>query len=285
MRRCAFFFALFALLLLISGCKKSQQQIGGIPLAKRYTTVVSLSPGATELISSKLTNVRLIGRTAQCNWPTTNAKLPIVMKGVKPNYELIAELKPGIVLYDDLLFQEADIAKFKELGIDTFAIKGNTLTDFEKCVFQLGRTFHGESNCSEYVDNIDAAVAAAKGSPPSKKLKVAVLMPGEGSEHFIVGTESFIADVIRASNGEIVGPKGASFVPTSAESLVSMNPDVIISAGAGAAIEKDPRLQSISAIRAKRVIPVNPDILLRRGARVNLLIRGIYDILSEAGRG
>lgn len=285
MRCRAFFFALFAVVLLVAGCKNSLQQVGGTAPAKRYLTVVSLSPSATELVTTKATGVALLGRTAQCNWPTINSKVPVVMKGVKPNYEQIVQLKPSIVIYDDLLFPDtADIAKFKELGIETFAVKGNTIEDFVKCVFLFGKTFRAESSCSEYVDNIQAAVKAAIGSPPAKKLKVAILMPGGGSEHYIVGTDSFLADVVRKSQGEIVGPRGDKFVPLSAESLVSMNPDVIISAGVGTTIEKDPRLQSISAIGAKRVVPVDPDILLRRGARVNMLIRGIYNILSEAAQ-
>lgn len=282
MRIRAFFFALVSALLFIAGCKSGTEHFGGTPPPKRYPTVVSLSPGASEIMGSKITSVKILGHTAQCNWPATTATIPIVMKGTKPNYELIAQLKPSIVVYDDLLFSESDVQKFKELGIETFAITGNTLEQFERCVLKLGSTFHHETTCSDYVDTIHAAAGAAAGSPPAKKLKVAVLMPGSASEHYIVGTESFLADVVRKSQGEIVGPKGDRFVPASAESLVAMNPDVIICSGIGTAIESDSRLQSISAIKLKRVIPVDPDILLRRGARVNNLIRGIYNILSEA---
>ena len=282
MRRCAFFFALFTLLLLISGCKSGQEHFGGKPPTKTFPTAVSLSPSASELISSKLSSVKVLGQTAQCNWPASITKIPIVMKGVKPNYELIAQLNPSIVVYDDQLFAGSDIEKFKELGIDTFAITGNSIEEFERCIFKLGSKFHHETNCSEYVDTINAAIGAAEGAPPAKTLKVAVLMPGSGSEHFIVGTDSFLADVVRKSQGEIVGPKGDKFVPVSAESLVSMNPDVIICSGAGTTVENDSRLQTVAAVRMKRVIAVDPDILLRRGARVNNLIRGIYNILSEA---
>lgn len=284
MRHRAFFFVCTFVLCFLAGCK-DVTPIGGTPPPKTYRTAVSLSPGAAELITSKLTNVSLVGRTAACNWPVTNTNIPVVMKGVKPNYEQIAQLRPAIVVYDDLLFTNAaEIDKFKELGIDTFAVTGNSIEEFEKCIYKLGRTFHSESVCSEYVDNIEAAISAAKGAPPAKKLKVAVLMPGSGSEHYIAGSDSFVADVIRKSQGEFVGPKGDRFLPASAENLVSLNPDVIISAGLGKSIENDPRLQSIVAVKTKRVMSVDPDILLRRGARVNSLIRGIYDILSETAR-
>src|SRR5688572_17311240 len=119
MRFRAFFFAFIAVLSVTAGCKRSLQQVGGTAPAKQYATVVSISPSATELLSSKVTNVTLLGRTAQCNWPSTNAKVAVVMKGVKPNYEQIVQHKPEVVVYDDQLFPDhADIAKFKELGID-----------------------------------------------------------------------------------------------------------------------------------------------------------------------
>lgn len=281
MRTRAFFFLVALVVSLLCACDKPTQA-GGTAPPKFYASAVSLSPGATELISSKLVGLQFIGRTSQCNWPGTVTRVPVVMSGVKPNYEQIAKMKPSVVLYDEQLFSDADLAKFKEIGIDLFAIRGNSIEEFERCIYEMGRTFHVETNCSEYVDAIHAAVAAAEGSPPAKKLKVAVMLPGKGSEHLIAGSESFQADVVRKSQGEVVGPKGDRFVSFNAESFVAQNPDVIICAGSSDSIEKDSRLQTILAVRKKRVFPVDPDILLRRGARVPNLIRGIYAILSEA---
>jgi iron complex transport system substrate-binding protein len=259
--------------------------IGGKEPEKRYTSAASLSPGATELLVSRLPRVRILGKTERCNWPVLSGEVPIIMSGVKPNFEKIAELRPGIVLYDEQLFSEGDLAKLKEMGIDTFAIRGNSIAEFKENLYDLGRTLHGESEISEYVDLIHAAEAAADGAPPGKTFRVAVMMPGQGSEHSIAGVGSFYADAARQAGAEVVGPEGAEFVPVNAEGLLSWNPEIIFSAGDGSAIAKDPRLQALPAVKNKRVVPIDPDILLRRGARVDRLVRGLYNYLfAEANR-
>lgn len=284
MRTSAFFFATLALLAALAGCKQDTFIVGGTPPSKIYKTAVSLSPGATEIVSSNIYGLKLVGRTASCNFPNPNSPAEVVMSGVKPNYERIAELKPDIILYDDGLFSEADLAKLKELNIETVAITGKTVDEFEQSLYLLGSKLHGESVMSEYVDRIHSASEAAAGNPPAKELKVAVMMPGKGTEHMIAGTQSFVADEVRKAQGTPVGPDGTEFVAASAESLVSLNPDVIVSAGKADAIEKDPRLQSIAAIKNKRVLSADPDIVLRRGSRVDKLIRGLASYFAGVGQ-
>ncbi len=59
---------------------------------------------------------------------------------------------------------------------------------------------------------------------------------------------------------------------------MALNPDVLLVAeeksGTGAtAIVSDPRFRTVNAIRSKRARLVPPDLALRRGARVDELIR------------
>lgn len=276
MRARAFSIVFLSVLTLVAGCRDDGMGVGGVPNPERIATAVSLSPGSTEILGSRLYGVNLLGRTAQCNFPNPNSKAEIVMKGVKPNYERITELKPGIVLYDDKLFTEEDLKPILDAKIPTFAITGDTLEDFVHCLHQLGKRMNGETSVSEYVDLIYGAMAVASGAPPSPKPTVVVMMPGGGAEHMIAGTKSFIADVVRKAQGEPMGPDADRFVPVSAESLVDLNPDVIVSAGDPASILKDPRLQTIAAIKNDRVLPGDPDYLLRRGSRVDKLITGLY---------
>jgi ABC-type Fe3+-hydroxamate transport system substrate-binding protein len=284
MRHRAFFFFVMLLCVALIGCKSQMLQHGGTPPPKRYRTAVSLSPSTTEIVAGSLYSTSLVGKTAQCNYPATSDKVAVVMNGVKPNYERIAELRPEIIVYDDHLFSKADIDKFAAMNIETFAMKGDTIEEFEESLFDIGTKFHGESNISEYVDRIHAAMSAAAGAPPAKKFKVAIMIPGKGSEHLIAGTRSFVADVVRKAQAEPVGPDSNQFVSASAESLVALNPDVIVSSGDGTAIQNDPRLQSIEAVKKKRIAFVNADYLLRRGGRVDKLIKELYGYFFTKAR-
>lgn len=261
---------------LTAGCRDEGIGLGGKENPKKYSTAVSLSPGATEILGSRMYGITIVGRTAQCNFPNPNMKSPVVMKGVKPNYEEIIRLKPSLVLYDDALFSEQDLAPIKEAGIETFAITGNTIDEFVVCLHRLGTLARGETQLSEYADLIFGASSVAAGAPPTPKPKVAIVMPGNGGEHMIAGTRSFVADVVRHAQGDPVGPDSNMFETASIESLVQLNPDVIVSAGLADSIRKDPRLATIKAVRESRILETDPDIALRRGSRVDKLINGLY---------
>lgn len=275
MRARAFLYSLLFFTILLAGCQDESAGSGGVPNPKRYATAVSLSPGATEILGSRLYGITLVGRTASCNFPNPNSKAEVIMSGTKPKYERIVELKPSIVLYDDKMFSESDIAPIKEAGIETYAITGNTVEEFIQCLYKMGSLIGGESSLSEYADTIIGAMAVAGGATPNPKPKVAIIMPGSGTEHMIAGTKSFVADVVRKAQGDPVGPDSDQFVGASIESLIEMNPDVIVSAGLATSLRKDPRLATISAVKNNRIVETDPDVSLRRGSRVDKLILGL----------
>lgn len=272
------------LLALVLGCSTNEKIIGGKDNQNQARTIASLSPGTTEIVASKLITAQLYGRTESCNWPPSvtnfSPPIPVVMNGIKPNYEQIAGLRPDLVIYDGALFSQQDIDKFKDLNITTFKIDANTLEEFYTQLYRLGTATHNESNINDYVNAMRLAEERGR-VPIEPKPKAAIIMPGQGSEHYLAGTESFQADMVRKCGADVVGPKGTTFMPANVEELVSMNPDVIISAGDPTPLTKDPRLQSISAIKSKRVFSFNADVIARRGARVDRVMGQIIDMLRK----
>jgi ABC-type Fe3+-hydroxamate transport system substrate-binding protein len=190
-----------------------------------------------------------------------------------------------------LLYSKEDIKKISDLGAKTFAINANTIDDFTKQLYRLGALVNSESNASSYVDKILAARNTAQAQSLSRNPKVAVVLVGDGTEHMVAGTKSFLADVIRSAGGEPVGPDADRFVSLSPESFVASNPEMIVIAypvfsknedltreGAikrAKKIVNDPRLKSVLAVQKELILPVDEDILTRRGYRVDRLIEEI----------
>jgi iron complex transport system substrate-binding protein len=268
------------LALLVVGCGK--KAAAPLPEAPRiYKRIVSLNPGLTEIVAMRIDLTKLVGRTASCNYPTAIEKVPIVMTKEKPDYEKLALQKPDLIVFDALLFNESDIARLKELRCDLFGLKARTVDEYCRSLYELGAITKSEANISEYVDRIRQSEAFASARSENERPTVAVLMPGNGSEHFVAGVDSFQADVVKVSGGKPVGPKADRFVPMDVESFVQLNPDFIIVAGDAASVISDPRLQSMKAIKETikapgvadtRVLPLHPDILLRIGDRLDKLI-------------
>lgn len=265
------------LLLFVAGCRPGQElPLGGKPAPKLYLRVVSLSPSATDLAETLYTQ-QVVGRTASC---TRAQQAPIVMSGVKPDYEFIATLKPDVVVYDPDLFSESDLAKFKELNIQTFAFGGDTVDEFCKTLSEYARFTIAADKASEYVDKMQRERETAQATLPTPPVKAVMVIPGSGAEHMIHGQGGFIGDVLKAGGAIPIGPEGKIFVPLNAEWLIQQNPDLIITAGVPDAFLNDPRFKSLDAVKKKHVYGTNADITLRRGYNVDRFIKRVNDLVN-----
>lgn len=272
--------------ILLSGCGSDPiTQVRDTTSPVLYKRIVSLSPSSTE-IATRLGYVEIVGRTASCDLPP-QANVPVIMNGLKPDYEKIMALKADAVLYDHDIISESDLAKFKEMDLPTFDTGGgeNTVASFNQKLLELGVVTHGESALSDYVDRINKEISTAKGNAISPAPKVAILLAGEGAEHMIAGTNSFTADLVRNAQAEPVGPAAKNFVTLNAEWFKSSDPDVIFVPGDPSSVQNDPRFKTLKAVLNKRVAQFSPELLMRRGGRVESAIKNlnvaIYNLMAK----
>lgn len=277
------------LLLGLGGCsalkgltgKQKDWEPGGRLLQDPARVIISLSPGSTEIIALKGGTNFLRARTQSCNYPKFVEKLPVVAS-VKPNYEKIAEMHPDLVVYDPDLYNANDVAQMRNLTKrEPFALGGRTIDEFIDRLYAMGKLYTGETFISDYVDDIESARRTSLADPVQPTPKVALLLPDSSGRHMIAGVNSFQADEIRAATGQPVGPKAEMFVPLNAESLIQMNPDIILTAGSPDPILDDPRFKSLTAVKKNRVRGVLQDVILRRGVRVPLVIEQLHGTFSE----
>jgi iron complex transport system substrate-binding protein len=287
MRRLAFF--LLPLLIASSyGCKPAYT--GRPPRPKAFTKIVSLSPGTTEIVAGQTDALgRVVGRTQSDNWPTYAIQNVPVVASVKPDFEAIAAIGPDLVLYDAALYGPADIEKLKTTakGAAIFAITANTIDEFTKQLYEIGSMVGGESRINDYVIKIYGARERGQADAAKNPAKVAIIMPSSSGPDYIAGTDSFLADAVRAAGGTPVGPKSSIFVPLSPEALSRFNPDAIVVPGTksnykGAlSVLENPAYKTTKAIKSKQVSVVDQDVLLRRGGRVDVLIDGLNKVISK----
>ncbi|HWD37945.1 MAG TPA: ABC transporter substrate-binding protein [Fimbriimonas sp.] len=274
---------------LLAGCSDHFQTVKYAPAIKQKA-IVSLSPSATEIMASVLGLTSIVGRTASDDYPPTILSKTVVAS-VKPDYEKIKSMSPDLVVYDDQLYNASDVAKIKEIGAPTFAITGNTVDDFEKCLLAMGDVTLTQTGMNDYILRIDDAKKISLADKLPSKPRVAVIIPGHGGASMVAGTKSFIADVVRIAGGEPVGPAQDHFVPADPESLISFNPDIIIMPTSQktkeadlSSILNDPRLKNTNAVKSNKVKGFDEDIVERRGARVDSFITNAHKLIgSEAG--
>lgn len=272
------------------GCDATAVTVGGVPNPKPIRSLVSLSPSSTEIIGSLNYQGLLRGRTASDDFPPSISSVPVVAS-VKPDYEKIAEIKPELIIYDADLYSPADIEKIKSSAPQTFEISGNTVEEFSKEIYKIGSLIASESAASTYVDKMRTARDNAIGDAPNPKLSAALILAGNGTEHMIAGTEGFYGDLLRSTGAEVKGPKSKKYELVSPESLIGWNPDILVvgfdydskdiegsKARALAAANKllnDPRLQTVTAIKTRQIIPIDEGLMTRRGYRVDRFIEDV----------
>lgn len=102
------------------------------------------------------------------------------------------------------------------------------------------------------------------------------MLIGQPGSYLAPGTDSFWADILRQCGVNPLGPKAKAFAPINVEAIVQADPQVIFtSTGVGAKVLGDPRLQTVAAVKNKRVYEIETDVLVRRGARIDMLVDSI----------
>ncbi len=263
-------------LLVLVGCK-GPQSAGGKPRLKVYHSIISLSPSTTELAS--LTGVPIVGRTKACDYPPNVQKVDIVAD-LKPNYELIATIKPDLVIMDRDLYSVADQQKLKDLGADVQVFGSDTVEGHIKDMYTLANLMAGESAVNEYVIKLRKNISASEGEKPAKReLKAVMVIPDTGGHHMIAGTKSFQGDVVRIIGATLVGPDSNKFESLNPEFLMAQNPDWIIVAGATSDFLADKRFSNLTAVKNLKLFGLNQDICIRRGCRVDQFIYNGHKLL------
>ncbi len=270
------------------GCADKQAKVERRP--KIYRSVVSLSPSTTEIIATDADSNTLKGRTRSCNYPPNLMAVVPVVADVKPDYERIMAIKPDMIVYDKGLYTDQDIDKLKASGADIYGIDAVTVSDFIKQMYVLGGKLGWETRFNDYLERVYTEQKACLAEPVNPKPKVAVVLPGPGGDDYICGADSFIGDVIRIAGGQIVGPKGAKFEKLNAEAFVALNPDEIFVNGTPTDVSghglvmNDPRFKTITAVKTGHVSAILSDVLLRRGQRVDELMKQLHNLLRTRSK-
>jgi ABC-type Fe3+-hydroxamate transport system substrate-binding protein len=224
----------------------------------------------------------LVGRGESDNFPGNVTSYPVVMNGLHPDYEAISKSGADAVLYDNQTINPADIAKLKQMNLITLGVGGSSYDAYKQSLYEAGSWLAAETLVNDYIQGqIDRNISQAKAIVGTKKTTVAVVMPGKGSEHMIVGTNSFLADMLRRIGATPVGPYADKFVKLNAEEFIKENPDVILVAGHPDALAKDPRLAGVPAIKNNRMAGLFTDVVLREGSRVDQLVQDMGNAIVK----
>lgn len=160
--------------------------------------------------------------------------------------------------------------------------KHETIEDQEKFILDMGKIFQKEAESKELVDNIETAIKTTINS--KSKYKRVLVLENEGRGFRNYDSDTLAGNMVERLNGQIVSQGRV----LSYEEVIKINPEVIFLVY----FNKDrfiqlkqiysiPALNSVNAIKNKRVYPIRLDYIYTPGVRIveglKIMRKGLYD--------
>ncbi|MGM0570456.1 cobalamin-binding protein [Marinobacter sp.] len=255
-------------------------------LAEPAGRIVSLSPGATELVYSAGAGDQLVGASAWSDYPPEARELPRVGDSNRVDLEAILALEPDLVIGWTDGNSRTQLDRLAELGIPVFWLAPRTFEDIAATVATLGElTGHdalAQQRAREFLGSMEAIGSEYRQAEP-----VRVFYQVWDQPLMTINGDELISKAIELCGGTNVFAELPRLVPRlSVETLLTKNPEVIVTAGRGEAdqgwLQRWRDYPSLTAVASDNLFLVSPDLLQRATFRMLDGTRELCDLLEQA---
>ncbi len=293
--------AIFALVVLLSGCSQtpvatnytiSQDDVRSISLttSASFTAsrVVVLANGVAEILQALNARSIIVGRDISSTEEVLK-DIPIVTSGHQMIPEKIISLDPDLVIIDASTGPKPAIESIRRAGIKIVETPESwSLDDLSIKVRAVGQAVGAPGQADLLIQKLNLSLRTSK---LSNAPRVAFLYLRGTSAVYLIGGEGSGADSLLTAIGAIdVGAQNLErpFNTLTAESLATLNPDVILvmskgleSVGGIDGLLKLPGVAQTNAGKNSAIIDVDDSLLLSFGPRTPSLVEALAKALKK----
>ncbi|WP_285467881.1 hemin ABC transporter substrate-binding protein [Vibrio sp. D420a] len=235
--------------------------------------IISAGSAVTELVLALGAEDQLVAIDVTSRFPQSD-KLPKIGYHRNLSAEGLIALQPTTLIGSDEMGPDTAISQLKSAGVDVEIV--NTEASVEgllKRIDQIAEITHTEENSKAVKESVNKKIAALEANqvPQNEAKKVLFLLLHEGRPANVAGSETSPNAIIELAGG--INPAAeslTSYKPLSMESMVEMQPDVILVSGrsyqkmggADAILKSLPMLAATPAGVNKQFITVNGSALV-----------------------
>jgi iron complex transport system substrate-binding protein len=241
--------------------------------------IVSLSPDLTEVLYGVGAFSRVVGVSNYDSYPPETAKLPHLGQLHSPNLELLAALRPDLVIINSgqSPFLEETL---KQLGLRILKSSNRSLDEVYASILAIGHATGNDSEAARLTAStraaLDRVARKTAGHPKPRIVLIVDRTPGTLRDLFAATKGSFLAELVEIAGGEIVVPfSKTGYTKLSKEDLLTINPDIILdfTQGPKSHLSGDPfdawkELPELKAVRTRQVHDVNQDFVPHASQRM-----------------
>ena len=233
--------------------------------------IISAGAAVTEIIEALGAQEQLVAIDVTSEQPSGKS-LPVVGYHRQLSTEGLMALQPSLLIGSDEMGPDSTLNTLKQAGIIVEVVNNEaTIEGLDKRIDQIAQITGKQQQAVNIKQNVDEQVVALKSHQPEHKKKVMFLLIHDGRPANVAGnhtTPNSLIELIGAIN-----PAAASldsYKPISVESMIEMQPDVILVSGrslndlggAEAILKKMPMLAATPAGKSHNIISIDGKALV-----------------------
>ncbi len=250
--------------------------------------IVSLAPFTTELLFAAGAGDHVVGVVEFSNYPAAARQLPRVGSYNNLDLEGIIRLKPDLIVAWRSGTPDKQIRKLRQLGYDIYLAEPRKIEDVPETLKRLGRLAGTDRAAGKQATAFQRQYRRLRQRYIDRP-EVTVFYQIWDRPLMTVNGRHLISHVIRLCSGRNVFADLDVLAPRiSIESVLTKNPEVIITGGMGEArpqwLQAWRRWPQLRAVARKNLYFIHPDLLQRHSPRILLGAKKMCQFLEQARR-
>ncbi len=254
--------------------------------------IISLAPALTDIIVALDKGDELVGVTNYCDVPDRFSDVTKIGGFLDANYERIITLKPTIAFVYDENTRVIDFLIHR--NIPYVAVAHRNINDIYTAIDVISTSLNAQKKGESVVSDMQTQLAAIAVRHPaySKRKKVMLVIgrdKGSLQNMYIAGGGDFLSELLILMNAENVYGGDVPYPKVSIESVVRMNPDVIVEflqddvrARGEDAVKGDwKKYTAVRAVRDNAIKEADPDYKLYPSTRIVEIAQMLERLLYE----
>lgn len=246
-------------------------------------TIISLSPGITEILFDLGVGNKIIGRTIFCNFPKEALQIEAIGGITDANLERIIALRPQIVITSSMVRKDF-VENIEKAGISIICLpERSNIEGVFSTINILGKIFDKENTADSLINNMKNQLNEIKSTYNKESYKPSVYyVVGYGATgDFTAGKNTYINEIIELSGGRNIANNVSNW-SYSKEELFAQQPDYIIvrQEDLNDFINTSP-YKDLKAVKQKKVLGINSSLMDCQTCRSVEAIRIISNFIHQ----
>lgn len=254
-----------------------------VKVKQKPQTIVSISPGITEILFDLGVGNKIIGRTIFCNFPKEALQIEAIGGISDANLERIIALRPQIVITSSMVRKDL-VENIEKAGISIICLpERSNIEGVFGTIRILGKIFDKENTADSLINNMKNQLNEIKSTYNDNSYKPSIYyVVGYGATgDFTAGRDTYINEIIELSGGRNIANNISNW-SYSKEELFAQQPDYIIvrQEDLNHFINTAP-YKDLKAVKQKKVLGINSSLIDCQTCRSIEAIRIISNFIHQ----